>query len=137
MSGNTSKRLVVVTPRGLSLPALMCPMVWKTGFRSPDDEPMTLRTSEAPESCSSASSRSRASCAVPIFGLADELGRRTSFDVVRRFTVLRLRALACLLLDLERRRIAIPRLRTTPAFKVRLHQGFASGEMGFNDLQKS
>jgi hypothetical protein len=34
----------------------------------------------------------------------------------------------------------IPRLRTTPTFKVRLQQGFAPGEMGLNDkftLQKS
>jgi hypothetical protein len=27
----------------------------------------------------------------------------------------------------------IPRLRTTPIFKVGLQQGFALGEMGFND----
>jgi hypothetical protein len=52
---------------------------------------------------------------------------------------LRLRALASLLLALERRRIAHSKLRTTLIFKVRLHQGFAPGEMGFNDkfaLQK-
>jgi hypothetical protein len=53
---------------------------------------------------------------------------------------LRLRALVGLLLALERRRIAIPRLRTTPMFKVGLQQRFAIGEMVFNDqfaLQKS
>jgi hypothetical protein len=78
---------------------------------------MTLRTSEAPESCSSASSPSRASCAEPVFRLADELGRRTSFDVVRRFTVLRLRALAGLLLALERRRIAHPKAQDYADFQ--------------------
>jgi hypothetical protein len=53
---------------------------------------------------------------------------------------LRLRALVGLLLALERRRIAHPRLRTTPIFKEVLQQGFAIGEMGFNNqfaLQKS
>jgi hypothetical protein len=35
------------------------------------------------------------------------------------------------LLALERRGVAIPRLRTTPMFKVGLQQGFATGEMGF------
>jgi hypothetical protein len=44
---------------------------------------------------------------------------------------LRLCALASLLLALERRRIAHPKLRTTPIFKVGLQQGFATGEMGF------
>ena len=37
-----------------------------------------------------------------------------------------------MLLALERRRISIPRLRTTPIFKMRLQQGFATGEMGGN-----
>jgi hypothetical protein len=32
---------------------------------------------------------------------------------------------------LERRRIAHPRLRTTPIFKEVLQQGFATGEIGF------
>jgi hypothetical protein len=54
---------------------------------------------------------------------------------------LRLRPSVGSLLALERRRIApISRLRTTPIFKVALQQGFATGEMGFNDkfaLQKS
>jgi len=36
-----------------------------------------------------------------------------------------------LLLALERRRIAHPRLGTTPIFKVGLQQGFAADEMGF------
>ncbi len=52
----------------------------------------------------------------------------------QRFGIaLRRRALVGLLLALERRRIAHPRLRTTPIFKEVLHQGFATGEMGFND----
>jgi len=60
---------------------------------------------------------------------ADELLWRTAFGAF----ALRLRALASLLPALERRRIAIPRLRTTPIFKPGLQQGFATGEMGFND----
>jgi hypothetical protein len=53
---------------------------------------------------------------------------------------LRLRFVATLLLALERRRIAHPRLRTTPIFKVGLQHRFVTGEMGSNDqfgLQKS
>jgi hypothetical protein len=51
-----------------------------------------------------------------------------------------LRAVATLLLALERRRIAHPRLRDCADFQVGLQQGFATDEMGFNDkfaLQKS
>src|SRR5262249_38956335 len=44
---------------------------------------------------------------------------------------LALRPVATLLLALERRRIAIPRLGTTPILKVGLQQGFAAGGMGF------
>jgi hypothetical protein len=39
-----------------------------------------------------------------------------------------------LLPDLERRRIAHPRLRTTPIFKVALQQGFAIREMGIDQI---
>ena len=53
---------------------------------------------------------------------------RAAFRVV----ALRLRALASLLLALERRRIAHPRLRTTLIFKMGLQQGFAAGEMGLS-----
>jgi hypothetical protein len=45
---------------------------------------------------------------------------------------LRLRAFVGLLLALVRRRIAHPRLRTTPIFKEILQQGFAIGGMGFD-----
>jgi hypothetical protein len=45
---------------------------------------------------------------------------------------LRLRALASLLLALERRRIAHPKAQDYAGFKVGLQQGFATGEMGFN-----
>jgi hypothetical protein len=58
---------------------------------------------------------------------AEELLWRTAFRVF----ALRLCALASLLLALESRRIAHPKLRTTPIFKVGLQQGFATGEMGF------
>ena len=63
---------------------------------------------------------------------AEERRRRTVV-ALRRFGIsaLPLRALASLLLALERRRIAHPKLRTTPIFKVGLQQGFAAGEMGF------
>jgi hypothetical protein len=53
---------------------------------------------------------------------------------LRRFGIsaLRRRALVGSLLALERRRIAYPKARTTPIFKLALQQGFATGEMGFN-----
>jgi hypothetical protein len=54
---------------------------------------------------------------------------------------LRLRALASLLLALERRRIApIPKVLDFADFQSGLQQGFVTGGMGFNDqfaLQKS
>ena len=61
--------------------------------------------------------------------------RRAAVACLRRFSpcALRLRALAGLLVALERRRIAHPRLRTTPIFKPGLQQGFAIDEMGFQD----
>jgi hypothetical protein len=54
---------------------------------------------------------------------------RTVRAVRFRVLALRLRALGSLLLALERRRIAHPKLRTTPIFQVGLQQGFATGEM--------
>jgi hypothetical protein len=63
----------------------------------------------------------------------DVLRGRVVSALLRPLSVaaLRLRALATLLLALERRRIAHPKAGTTPMFKVRLQQGFATGEMGF------
>jgi hypothetical protein len=90
--------------------------------------------SSAAASCSRASFSSRVSRAISApCPSSEELPRVTG--AVRRFDALALRlpAFAGLLLALERRRIAHPKLRTTPIFKVRLHQGFAAGEMGFND----
>jgi hypothetical protein len=49
-----------------------------------------------------------------------------------RVFALQLRALASLLIAVERRRIAIPKTRDYADFQVGLHQGFALGEMGFN-----
>ena len=61
----------------------------------------------------------------------ERLGTCLAFRALRRFGISALRrALPSLLLALERRRIAHPRLRTTPIFKVALQQGFATGEMG-------
>src|SRR5215472_5415758 len=89
---------------------------------------MILRTSAVAVCCSRASSSSRRSCATSVFWRStEELRWRTGFRVF----ALRLRASASLLLVLERRRIAHPRLGTTPIFKVGLQQGFATGEMGF------
>jgi hypothetical protein len=88
---------------------------------------MILRASAVAVCCSHASSSSRRSRATSVsWRSTEELLWRTAFRV---FT-LRLRALASLLLALERRRIAHPRLRTTPIFKEVLQQGFAIGEMG-------
>ena len=66
--------------------------------------------------------------------MADELRGRAV--PLARFGAagLRLRALAGLLLALERRRIAHPRLRTTPMFKVGLQQRSATGEMGIDQI---
>jgi hypothetical protein len=59
----------------------------------------------------------------------DELPQRAAFRVFG----LRFRALADLLLALERRRIAHPKLKSTPIFKAGLQQGFATDEMAFDD----
>src|SRR5262249_35207248 len=101
-------------------------MAWKIGSSWPAEELMTRNTSAVAFSRSSASSRSRRS-------RADSLSARTVVALRRFGIALRLRALAGLLLALERRRIAHPRLRTTPIFKVGLQQGFATGGMGFGN----
>src|SRR6516225_2411974 len=77
----------------------------KTDFTSPGDELITLRTSAVAISRSKAWSRSRRN-------------RATSVALPLGVFALWRRALASLLLALERRRIAHPRLRTTPFFKV-------------------
>jgi hypothetical protein len=61
---------------------------------------------------------------------------RVTFGALRGFgvTAVPRRLLAALLPDLERRRIAHPRLRTTPIFKVALQQGFAIREMGIDQI---
>src|SRR5262249_28999581 len=72
---------------------------------------MVLRTSAVAVCCSCASCSSRRSRATSVsWPEADELLWRTAFGAF----ALRLRALGGLLLALERRRIAHPRLRTTP-----------------------
>jgi hypothetical protein len=58
-----------------------------------------------------------------------ELLWRAAFSVF----ALRLRALATLLLALERRRIAHPKAQDYACFQRGLQQGFATGEMGLND----
>jgi hypothetical protein len=83
----------------------------KTGFKSPGDELMTLRTSEAAESCSKASSRSRLSSAFSVLVLALEgLRRPLTFGALGRLSVaaFRRRVLIGLPPALERRRIATP-----------------------------
>jgi hypothetical protein len=108
-------------------------MAWKIGSSWPAEELMTRNTSAVAFSRSSASSRSRRR-------RADSLSARIVVALRRFGIALRLRALAGLLLALERRRIAHPRLRTTPIFKEVLQQGIATGEMGLSTqfaLQKS
>jgi hypothetical protein len=58
------------------------------------------------------------------------LARRTSFDLVRRFTVLRLRALASLLLALERRRIAHPKAWDYADFQSTITAGICARRNG-------
>jgi hypothetical protein len=92
-----------------------------TGRSSVGEVLMILRTSAVAVCCSRASSSSRRSRATSVsWATSEESGERTTFDALPRFdvTVLRLRALVGLLLALERRRIAHPRLRTTPISKV-------------------
>ena len=82
----------------------------KTGFKSPGDELMTLRTSEAAESCSNASSRSRLNSATFVsLSAAEELRRTLAFGALRRFsvTILRCRVLTGSPPALERRLIDI------------------------------
>jgi hypothetical protein len=90
---------------------------------------MILRASAVAVCCSHASSGSRRSRATSVSWLStEEPPWRTAFRVFALWP----RALASLLLAMERRRIApIPRLRTTPIIKTRLQQGFAACEMGF------
>src|SRR6516225_8225239 len=87
---------------------------------------MTRSTSAVAFSRSSDSSRSRRSCAnSPSAPAVEELLRRDAGAEPRFGIALRLRALATLLLALERRRIAHPRLRTTPIFKRGITAGIA------------
>src|SRR3974390_154640 len=89
---------------------------------------MTLSTSAVAAFCSRACLSSRVSRTTPVSRPdVEELPPRAAFRVFG----LRLRALTDLLLALERRRIAHPKLKTTPIFKVGLQQGLATGEMGF------
>jgi hypothetical protein len=79
--------------RGRGVVRVACSrIVSKTGFKSPGDELMTLRTSEAAESCPNASSRSRVSCAASI-SLPAGAGPifRAVFEALRRFADLGLR----------------------------------------------
>jgi hypothetical protein len=107
--------------------------VFSTDWRSKVEWLMTLSTSAVAACCSRASFSSRVSrteelrwrkvVALPRFGAA-AFRRRDLTDAEPA---------------LERRRIAHPRLRTTPAFQRGLQQRIAISEMVFNDqlaLQK-
>src|SRR6516165_11982862 len=102
-----------------------CAALWqtvsRTDRRSVRERATTPRISLVVLCWSCASCSSRVSRAISVFWLeADELLWRTPFRVF----ALRLRPVAALLLALERRLIAHPKLRTTPIFKVGLQQGF-------------
>src|SRR5215467_2427327 len=85
-------------------------MALNTGSNSPADALITLSTSAVAVSRSSASSRSRRSCAnSPSAPAVEELLRRDAGAEPRFGIASRLRALASLLLALERRRIAHPK----------------------------
>src|SRR5262249_37034460 len=90
-------------------------IVRNTNSRLSGDLEIRRKISAFAASRSSASSRSRVSRTTSVsWPEADELLWRTPFRVFAS----RLRPVATLLLALERRRIAHPRLRTTPIFKV-------------------
>src|SRR5262249_15140341 len=86
-------------------------MASNTGFRSPGEEPMTARTRVAAESCSKASSRSRASRRNSVSWASAEERRRRTLIALRRFGIpaLRRRVLVGSLPAVERRRIAHPK----------------------------
>ena len=63
--------------------ASLSPIALKTGSSSPGDRLMTLSISAVAANCSSASSRSRRSCATPVTSLG-----ATQFGVLPRFNVL-------------------------------------------------
>ena len=95
-------------------------MTWKTGSSPAGEELMTRSTSAVAFCCSSASSRSRLNSATFLFrSAADDLRWCATFGAVRRFGVaaFRRRDVTDAEPALERRRIAHPRLRTTPIFK--------------------
>jgi hypothetical protein len=81
---------------------------------------MICKTSEVAACCSNDSLNCRSSNAIFVLWSAVALRRLPVFGVLAALgaTVLRLRAIGSLLPVLERRRIAIPRLRTTPIFKI-------------------
>src|SRR5262249_15341492 len=97
-----------------------------TNFRLPGDIAMRRKTSEVAVSRSNASSRSRVR-------RASSVSWPTDSGALRRFGVTALwrRALASLLLALERRRIAYPKAQDYADFQRGLQQGFAIGGMGF------
>ena len=103
---------------------------------------MTFSTSDvavccpnASESCSNASSRSRRRHSDSLSAPAVEelLLRDASAEPRFGISALRLRALASLLLALERRLIAYPKAQDYADLQRGLQQGFAAGEMGFGD----
>src|SRR6516162_2560987 len=88
-------------------------MVLNAGSVSVGELLIRLRISAVAACCSRVSSRSRVRVSSCCRRSAVEERRRRG-SALRRFTALRLRALVGVLLALERRRIAHPRLRTTP-----------------------
>src|SRR5262249_52016052 len=102
----------------LELPSTVC--------RLGVDRLMTLSTSAVAACCSRASISSRMSRTTSVsWPEAAELRWRPAF----RGFALRVRALAPVLLALERRRIAHPKAQDYADFRARLQQGFAT-EMG-------
>src|SRR5215469_13870249 len=99
-----------------------------TNSRSPGDCEIRRKTTEVAVSRSNASSRSRVR-------RASSVSWPTDSGALRRFGVTALcrRALASLLLALERRRMAYPKAQDYADFQRALHQSFATCEMVFSD----
>src|SRR5262249_35620083 len=101
--------------------------VSSTVCRSKVERLITLSTSAVAVCCSRVSCSSRRSCATSVsWPEAEELLWRTAFRV---FT-LRLRALAGLLLALERRRIAHPKPQYSPDLQSTITPGFCDQRNG-------
>jgi hypothetical protein len=115
IQADCSELISLAQPQAGKAGAALLATTSSTGWSSVGEVLMILRTSAVAVCCSWASLSSRVSRATSVsWPAGEELRWRTAF----RAFALRLRALASLLLAVERRRIAHPRLRTTQVSRI-------------------